>query len=69
MPDKKKYIPKTKHTSYRFTETTRRRLADIADLDSISSTQALNNLIHSEYGKRESEILKMKENKRNNASK
>jgi hypothetical protein len=67
MP-KGKTGPKTKHTSYRLTETTRRRLADIALLEGITSTQAVNNLIHAEYGKREAEIIEMKENRRTNTS-
>jgi hypothetical protein len=61
-------LPRTKHTSYRFPESTRRKLADIAALDDISSSQAVNNLIQAEYGRREAEIREMKENKRKLAS-
>lgn len=53
----------TKHTSYRLPETTRQKLAELAELDQISQTQVINNLILMEYGARKKEIEAMKQRK------
>lgn len=50
----------TKHTSYRLAESTRAKLVELAELDGITQTQVINNLIESEYRIRRDKIEKMK---------
>lgn len=52
-----------KHTSYRLAESTREKLAELANLDGITNAQAVNNLIQAEHRYRREEIERNKPQK------
>lgn len=52
-----------KHTSYRLPESTRKKLLELAELDGITQTQVINNLIQAEHRYRREEIEKRRKTK------
>jgi len=52
-------LSETTHTSYRLTEATRQKLAELAKLDGITSAQVINNLVQAEHRYRRADIEKM----------
>lgn len=53
-------MSETSHTSYRLTEATRHKLADLAKLNGVTSTQMINDLVQAEHRYRRADIERMK---------
>ncbi len=49
-------MAKIKHTSYRLPDETKKKLAQLAELDGLTSTAVINKLILAEYRRRRHEI-------------
>jgi hypothetical protein len=66
--DKNEYlkIPKeTPKTTFRFPPAIKNKLVDLADLDSLTLTQTVTNLINAEYRNRKDEIAEFQKNVKN----
>ena len=55
-------MAETKHTTIRFPELVQKKLQELAELDGISRTAVLVNLINKEYKERKDEIKEFKKN-------
>jgi len=58
-------MAKIKHTSYRLPDETKKKLAQLAELDGLTSTAVINKLILAEYRARKKEIEEFLNNTEN----